>query len=139
MDDEKLLSALAGKRADLVAEVADLERRLADRRAALGQLDATIRTFLGGIDMHAVTKPKGIGISEHFAPREITQRCQDALRNAAGGTVTTEAIVNKALSDKGAGPEMHKDFRRRFRWSLTQMCRKGAAARVGRDGWRLIE
>jgi hypothetical protein len=136
-------NALAQRRADLIFELAEVEKRAAQLRADLIHLDAVLRMFrpeLVETDLpirrHRPMK------SPHFQYSELTRRIYDALR--PGEPVSSSDMASIAMRDKGIGddPSIRADFVRRFTMQLNHLRRQGKVRTIGRGNtlrWRLPE
>jgi hypothetical protein len=144
MIGEVTMNALVGKRADILFEIGEAEKRIDTLRAELVHLDAVLRMFRPDF------KAEGLPVrhrrptkSPYFAHGELTKRIFDALREH--GTVTSFEIAAQAMRDKGLDPDNDKptrtDFVRRVALVLGDMHRKGKVAKIGRGRalhWRLM-
>lgn len=139
MQDEPIIAGLLAKRTELEEAVADLEYQVRQRRAQIAHLDATLALFAPSLSQ-ARRRVSVFVRSEHFTNGEITGRCQDALREAGDGFVTVEAIVWRAMQDKGldlADAPLRDDFTRRFTWAMNTLLSRGAVRKIGTgDGAR---
>jgi hypothetical protein len=136
-------NALVAKRAELLFEIAELEKRADQLRTELVHLDAVLRMFRPDF------KAEGLPIRHHrptkspyFAHGEMTKRIFDAMREH--GTVTSLEIAIKAMRDKGLDPEAdpvtRTDFVRRVTLQLNDMFRKRKVEKIGRGRamrWKL--
>src|SRR5271166_4312010 len=133
MADEPVIAGLLAKRTELEEAIADLEYELRQKRTQIAQLDATLGLFAPGLTQ--AKRRLSIFIrSAYLASGELTSRCQDALREADGGYVTVEAIVWRAMQDKGldlADADLRDDFARRFAWTLNALLARGAVRKIG--------
>ncbi len=133
MADEPVIAGLLAKRTELEEAVADLEYELRQKRTQIAQLDATLGLFAPGLTQ-ARRRLSIFVRSAYLASGELTSRCQDALREADGGYVTVEAIVWRAMQDKGldlADADLRDDFTRRFTWTLNELLGRGAVRKFG--------
>jgi hypothetical protein len=136
-------NALVNKRADMLFEITELEKRLDRLRTELIHLDAVLRMFRP--DFSAVDLPvrhRRPTKSPYFGHGELTQRIYDAIRENA--VVTSVDVAVGAMRDKGMDPEndpvTRTDFVRRVTLQLNEMARKGKIEKVGRGRavrWKL--
>lgn len=140
---EVTMNALVAKRAELLFEIAEAEKRIARLQTELVHLDAVLRLFRPDF------KTEGLPVrhrrptkSPYFAHGELTKRIYDAFR--ASPTIASLEIAVAAMRDKGLDPENDKptrtDFVRRVTIALGDMVRKRKVERVGRGRamrWRL--
>jgi hypothetical protein len=126
-------SALVAKRADLLFEISELEKRIDQLRTELVHLDAVLRMFRPNF------KAEGLPVrhrrptkSPYFAHGELTKRIFDAMRTR--GTVTSAEIATEAMQDKGldpaSDPVTRTDFVRRVGLQLNDMVRKGKVEKI---------
>jgi hypothetical protein len=137
------MNALVAKRAEIVFEITEAEKRIDQLRAELVHLDAVLRMFRPDF------KTEGLPIrhrrptkSPYFAHGELTKRIFDAFRER--GTVTSFEVAADAMREKGLDPDNDKptrtDFVRRVSLALGDMQRKGKVEKIGRRRamrWRL--
>ena len=136
-------NALVAKRADILFEIGDLEKRIEKLRTELVHLDAVLRMFRPDF------KAEGLPVrhrrptkSPYFAHGELTKRIYDAMR--IGGSVASGDIAAEAMRDKGLDPDndpvTRSDFVRRVTLQLNDMVRKGKVEKIGRGRamrWKL--
>ena len=137
-------NALVAKRADILFEISEFEKRIDQLRTELVHLDAVLRMFRPNF------RAEGLPIrhrrptkSPYFAHGELTKRIFDAMR--VSGSVTSFKIAAQAMRDKGLDPENDRptrtDFVRRISLALGDMHRKGKVEKIGRGRamrWRLL-
>jgi len=140
---EITMNALVAKRADILFEITEAEKRIARLQTELVHLDAVLRLFRPDF------KAEGLPVrhrrptqSPYFARGELTKRIFDALR--VNGTVTSFEVAAQAMRDKGLDPDNDKptrtDFVRRVGLTLGDMHRKGKVEKIGRGRamrWKL--
>ncbi len=143
MSNEITMNALVAKRAEILFEIGEAEKRIAQLQTELVHLDAVLRMF------RPEFKTEGLPVrhrrptkSPYFMHGELTQRIFDAMR--ISGTVTSFEIAAQAMRDKGLDPENDKptraDFVRRIALALGDMHRKGKVEKIGRGRalrWKL--
>jgi hypothetical protein len=121
-------NALVAKRADILFEVGELEKRIEQLRTELVHLDAVLRMFRPDF------KAEGLPVrhrrptkSPYFAHGELTKRIYDAMR--ISGTVSSFEIAASAMREKGLDPDndpvTRTDFVRRVTLQLNDLVRKG--------------
>jgi ISXO2-like transposase domain len=143
MSNEITMNALVVKRAEILFEIREAEKRIAQLQVELIHLDAMLRMFRPDF------KTEGLPVrhrrptkSPYFTHGELTQRIFNAFR--VNGTVTSFEIAAQAMRDKGLDPENDKptrtDFVRRVALALGHMHRKGKVEKIGRGRamrWKL--
>jgi hypothetical protein len=143
MTNTVTMNALVAKRAEILFDITEAEKRIDQLRAELVHLDAVLRMFRPDF------KAEGLPVrhrrptkSPYFAHGELTKRIYDAMRTS--GTVSSFEIAAKAMRDKGLDPENDKptrtDFVRRVSLALGDMQRKGKVEKIGRGRamrWKL--
>jgi hypothetical protein len=136
-------NALVAKRADILFEIGELEKRIEPHRTEHVHLDAVLRMFRPDF------KAEGLPVrhrrptkSPYFAHGELPKRIFDAFRER--GTTTSLEVATEPMRDKGIDPENDKptrtDFVRRVALALGDMHRKGNAEKIGRGRamrWKL--
>jgi len=100
MAEPHVLSALKTKRAEVSGIIGELERTIARRRLDLAYIDATIRMFSPDTDPRMIPPKRPYRRTRYFGRNEISRRCLDVLRSAAGKPITASAIVKAILTDK---------------------------------------
>lgn len=132
---EVTMNTLVRKRAELLFEIAEAEKRIARLQTELVHLDAVLRIFRPDF------KAEGLPVrhrrptqSPYFARGELTKRIYDALR--VSETATSLDIAVKAMRDKGLDPEndppTRTDFVRRITAQLNALCRDRKVEKIGR-------
>jgi multidrug resistance efflux pump len=133
MEDAPVIAGLLAKRAEIEAEIADLERQVRQRQTKLRQLDTAICLFAPNLT-RARREVTRFRRSAHFVTGELSRRVQTALREAEG-PITADAIAVQAIRDKGldmGDGELRQDITRRFLWTLNRMLGRGV---VTKQGW----
>lgn len=134
MEDEPVIAGLLAKRAEIEGDIAELERVIRRRRSEVMQIDAAILLFRPDL-RRAKRDVTRFQRSAHFMVGELTRRCQTALREAKGQSVTADEIAMTAMREKnldmGDGA-LRQDITRRFMWTLTRMLKTGS---VTKQGW----
>ena len=102
MAEPHVISALREKRALVAGLIEKLERKLEQHRADLTHIDGVLRLFQPDRD-HGDIKPKRTYArrTRYFARNELSRLCSDALREAKGEPLTTEAIAIRIVDAKG--------------------------------------
>jgi hypothetical protein len=127
------MAGLLAKREQVERSIASIEGQLRARRGDLAHIDHVIRMFAPDLTQ-ARSRVSAYVRSVYFQNGEMTKRCQDALRDAGDGFVTTQAIVMRAIEDKGLDPRDRRildDFGRRFTWVLNTMLAHGRVQKIG--------
>jgi hypothetical protein len=129
------MNALVAKRAEILFEITEAEKRIEQLRTELVHLDAVLRMFRPDF------KAEGLPIrhrrptkSPYFAHGELTKRIFDAFRER--GTVTSFEVAADAMREKGLDPDNDKptrtDFVRRVSLALGDMQRKAKVEKIRR-------
>jgi hypothetical protein len=137
------MNALVGKRAEILFEIGELEKRVDQLRTELVHLDAVLRMFRPDFKVEGLpVRHRRPTKSPYFAHGELTKRIYDALR--INETVSSLEIAAKAMQDKGLNPERdpvtRTDFVRRVTLQLNALERKGKVEKIGRGRamrWKL--
>jgi hypothetical protein len=101
MAEPHVVSALCAKRAEISGYIADLERKINRQRAALANVDATIRLFSPGANPDVIPPKRGYRRTRYFATGELSRMCLDALRNADGKPIAAGDIAKATIAEKG--------------------------------------
>ena len=128
-------NALVAKRADILFEIGEFEKRIEQLRTELVHLDAVLRMFRPDF------KAEGLPVrhrrptkSPYFAHGELTKRIYDAMRTC--GSVASGDIATAAMREKGLDPDndpvIRTDFVRRVTLQLNDLVRKGKVEKIGR-------
>jgi hypothetical protein len=136
-------NALVAKRADILFEIGELEKRIDQLRTELVHLDAVLRMFRPNFAAAALpVRHRRPTKSPYFAHGELTKRIYDAMR--VSDSVASAEIAAVAMRDKGLDaendPVTRTDFVRRVTLQLNDMYRKGKAEKIGRGRtmrWKL--
>ena len=80
--------------------IADLERKLARERTNLAHIDASIRMFAPDLDPSGIPAKRLYRRNRHFGRYEVSRRCIDALRVAAGRPLLAAEIAKAIMADK---------------------------------------
>lgn len=138
-------NALVKKRADMLFEITECEKRLDRLRTELIHLDAVLRMFRPDFAAEGLpVRHRRPTKSPYFAHGELTQRIYDMLRERgviAGADVAVQAMRDKGM-DPDSDPETRTDFVRRVGLQLADMARKGKVERIGKGSalrWRIIQ
>jgi hypothetical protein len=144
MTNEVTMNALVVKRAEILFEISELEKRIEQLRTELVHLDAVLRMFRPDF------KAEGLPVrhrrptkSPYFAHGELTKRIYDAMRTSE--SVSSFEIAAAAMRDKGLDPDTdpvtRTDFVRRVTLQLNDLYRKGKVEKIGRGRamrWKII-
>ena len=136
-------NALVAKRADMLFEIGELEKRIDQLRTELVHLDAVLRMFRPNFAAEALpVRHRRPTKSPYFAHGELTKRIYDAMRTSS--SVASVEIAAAATRDKGLDPQndsvTRTDFVRRVTLQLNDMYRKSKAEKIGRGRamrWKL--
>ena len=137
-------NALTNKRAAIVLEIEHLEKRIAELKAQLIHLDATLRIFRPDFAAEGLpVKHRRRTKSPYFEHGEITERIFDMLHKY--GTVSSADVAEQLMREKGLDPKhdrvVRTDFVRRVTLQMREQMQKGLIERTGGRGptsrWRL--
>jgi len=101
MSEPHVVSALRAKRAEVSSYIKDLERKIANQRANLAHIDATIKIFSPATDPDAIQPKRTYRRSRYFAKGEISRAIFAALRKANGQPIKASIIVDGLVAAKG--------------------------------------
>lgn len=140
-------NALIAKRGDILFEIGEAEKHIERLRAELVHLDIVLRMFRPEVEIDALpARHRRPTKSPYFGHGEITQRVYDAIRENAGGTITSIDVALAAMRAKGLDPDADVrtriDFVKRIARVLTDISRADKIERVGRGKparWRLAQ
>ena len=142
MAETHVVSALTAKRAELAGEIQAAEKQIAQLRANLVHLDATLRLFDSNADPEAIPTKRPYRRRKWFADGELPRRILDMLRGSPKPLSVTE-IASLVMAQKGL------DGGDRATLLLIRKCAQSylrrqsgvlvePAGRKGRDGlWRV--
>jgi len=99
MSELQVVGVLCNKRSELADMVGQLEQRLAEYRADLSHLDATIRLFDPAIQPDEIRPKPQRAYSAWFRPGECLRLIYDQLRDAPQ-PVTTPDLVDRIMRAK---------------------------------------
>ena len=136
-------NALVAKRADILFEISEFEKRIEQLRTELVHLDAVLRMFRPAFKAESLpVRHRRPTKSPYFAHGELTKRIYDAMRT--GGTIASIDVASNAMRDKGFDPDNDRvtrtDFVRRVTLQLNDLVRKGKVEKIGRGRamrWKL--
>jgi hypothetical protein len=137
-------NALTKKRAEMILEIEQGEKKVAELKAQLVHLDATLRIFRPDFAAEGLpVKHRRPTKSPYFEHGEMTAYIHDMIRER--GEITSGDIVAKIMFDKGLDPvndqPTRTDFIRRFNLQFKTLERKGQIEKVRGRGpaarWRL--
>jgi hypothetical protein len=136
-------NALIVKRADILFEISQAEKRIDALRAELVHVNAVLRMFRPDADLDTLpTRFRRPTRSPYFGHGEITQRVYDAIRE--GTVITSVDVAIAAMRAKGLDPDTdlitRKEFTKLIRRALTDMAQDGKIERAsnGRPArWRI--
>jgi hypothetical protein len=140
---EITINQLVGKRADILFEISEAEKRIERLRAELVHLDIVLRMFRPELAVETLPiRYRRPTKSPYFGHGELTQRIYDALRQH--GTISSVDVALAAMVEKGLDPDndlrTRYDFIKRIARMLSDMHKRGKIERFGRGKsiqWRL--
>jgi hypothetical protein len=134
MSTSIIINALTTKAAEIRGQIAVLEGRISQQRADLGHVMATLRMFDPSASAQPIkAKHAPRPRASSFAAGEISKRCRDALRDAAG-PVSVDEIVVHVMTEKGldlSDQAIRSDMGRRLVWVLHRLESAGQARKIG--------
>ena len=133
MAEPHVVSALRTKRAEISGYIADLERKINRQRAALANVDATIRLFSPGTNPDAIPPKRAYRRTRYFAHNELSRLTQDAMRTASR-PLTSAEIATAVMQMKGmpADDAAFKEIiTKRVLTVLRRLAKRGAVAKSG--------
>lgn len=127
-------NALIAKRADILFEITQAEKRIDGLRAELVHVNAVLRMFKPDADLETLpTRFRRPTRSPYFGHGEITQRVYDAIRELT--VITSVDVAIRAMRAKGLDPdtniETRMEFTKMIRRALTDMASHSKIERVG--------
>ena len=137
-------NALTKKRAEILWEIEQGQKRVEELKTQLIHLDATLRIFRPDFAAEGLpVKHRRPTKSPYFEHGEMTARIYDALRE--NPVIETADVAVKVMYDKGLDPvndqPTRKDFVRRFNLALKELVRDGRVEQTGGRGpacrWQL--
>jgi hypothetical protein len=137
-------NALTNKRGAIVLEIEQLEKRIAELKAQLIHLDATLRIFRPDFAAEGLpVKHRRRTKSPYFEHGEVTERIFDMLHKH--GTVSSADVGEQLMREKALDPEhdrvVRTDFVRRITLQMREQMQRGLIERIGGRGptsrWRL--
>ena len=141
MAEQHVIGALRNKRAELSGRLRQLEQQLAQQRADLAHLDATMRLFDPQIQPNDIRPRLARARNAWFRPGECLRLIYDALREAAQ-PATTRELAERIMRRKAMPAMDHRGRELLQRTLLSSLNRaKTTIARVETAGvvsWRLI-
>jgi hypothetical protein len=134
MEHSIVVNGLVTRASEIQGQIAILEGQLAQRRADLTHLRATIQMFDPSYEGKPI-RPKlpAVPRSSYFANGEITRRCREAIRDSSG-PVSADDVAVKAMTDKSldlADKKIRSDMIRRFLWAFQRLGVEGEARKIG--------
>lgn len=133
MTELHVISALRTKRAEVSGYIRDLENRIRQQRANLTHIDATIRLYAPHIDPEGIEPVRTYRRSRYFIRGELSNRCMDALREAAG-PVSSDAVTVRIMTDKGWNPDdqhLRATIGLRVQERMRALSKKNLVVRIG--------
>src|SRR5271170_297010 len=112
MSTSPVINGLRRKHAEVSGEIRQLDARIHDLRRDLAHIDATLKLFDPAAQPRLIKpvrpyKPQ----NRVFAPKELSIRVMNALREAEGG-LALEAIVARVMAEKGLDATAERTIRR---------------------------
>jgi hypothetical protein len=135
MAEAHVISALRLKRAEISGHIRDLEKKIARRRLALANIDATIRLFSPS-NPDAIPPKRPYRRTQYFAHNELSRLTQDALR-AASGPLTSAEIAATVMQARGLPSEdaqIKEIVTERLLTVLRRLAKRGAVVKHGTSG-----
>lgn len=137
-------NALTNKRAEIVLEIEQGEKHVAELKAQLIHLDATLRIFRPDFAAEGLPiKHRRRTKSPYFDHGELTARIYDMLRErqeVESGDVATKTMYDKGLDPVNDQPT-RTDFVRRFNLAFKELEREGVVEKLRGRGpaalWKL--
>ena len=124
MAEIRTVTTLRSKRAEIIAAIANYEKKLAQARADLAHITAAITIFEASGDRNEI--PPYIDIHRCLKRGEAIAICKDAL--AAHGPLNTRQLALRVMAAKGldtGDKVLAKAIAGRLIHALRQQCRRG--------------
>ncbi len=145
MADSNVISALKEKRAEIAGEIAELEKRTAQKRADLAHVNAVIRLYDPRAAIEHV-RPKALAHrNRFFGNGELSRHCLDALREAEGLAISADDIAIAAMKGKdmplGDDPLRQKLLNSTL-YALKRLSKRGSVEKIGEGvgaRWKLAD
>jgi hypothetical protein len=135
MADPHVISALREKRALLAGLIEKLERKLEQHRADLTHIDGVLRLFQPDRDPGEIKAKRTYARrTRYFARNELSRLCMDALRDADGALLTTDAIAGRIIEAKGfdaADAALRKAIGEQALALLRSLRKRGTVEQIG--------
>ena len=90
---EHVIPVLRAKRAEISGHILELDKRIAQLRADLANLDAAIRLLSPGTDPGAIPPKRAYKRTQYFARNELSRMALDIMRKAQGPLAAREIAV----------------------------------------------
>jgi hypothetical protein len=123
MAEIRTVTTLRSKRAEIIASIANYEKRLAQARADLAHITAAITIFEASGDIEEI--PPYVDIHRCFKRGEAINLCKEAL---ASGPLNTRQLALRVMAAKGldtGDKVLAKAVAGRLIHALRQQCRRG--------------
>ena len=123
MAEIRTVTTLRSKRAEIIASIANYEKRLAQARADLAHITAAITIFEASGDVEEI--PPYVDIHRCFRRGEAINLCKEAL---ASGPLNTRQLALRVMAAKGldtGDKVLAKAVAGRLIHALRQQCRRG--------------
>jgi hypothetical protein len=125
------IAALKDRRATLAGEIVRFKEGIRSREEQLAHLDATLRILDPEYRADTIA-PKRLRQVKLFGGGELNRLIVGALRKADGKPLSTPAIADAIITEKGYGHEAKPALIRRVRANLSYLLRhRGAVQKIG--------
>jgi len=122
-----------------------LQRQLDQRRADLTHIDGVLRLFAPESDPEMIRPKRPYAKrTRYFARNELSRLCMDALRDADGALIATDAIAGRIIEAKGfdtADTVLRKAIGEQALAILRSFRKRGSVEQIGLGRgtrWRLV-
>jgi hypothetical protein len=143
MAESHVVTALRSKRAELAGEINAVEKHVAQLRANLVHLDATLRLFDPSADPEMIPNKRPYHRRRWFSDGELPRRILDTLRTSpdplSANDLAERIIAQKGFAEGDAQTllTIRKSVQSYLRHQTGKLVRQ--AGRNGRDGlWRVL-
>ena len=144
MAENRAVSALANKRAEIAGMIARAQQQIGRFRADLAHVDATIRLFAPAMEPETIPAKRIRQSDLRFEPGGLSRRVLDALRRA-GAPIRAPDLVRAVMIDNGLDPADRADFAHvqwKVRDTLKRLSKRGLVASDGAGHgvlWRIAD
>jgi len=135
------------RRKELIFEIGEDEKATLQKPEVVFHMTKTIQAIDPSIELDTLPVRHRRGTKSPFlAHGEITERIYDAFRLSEKAIITSAAVAQTTMHEKGldpnANPVVFKDFENRIRWQLNALRREGTVEKLDGRGpvaqWKLI-